>query len=163
MSVSMIIMRILYPEDSLLPGLPHKVMETIHLSKPELIITEGDSAAQPPKFMGPEPDYTWCYYFQKAELARQIDDWQLIVDLGDEAFRQSYFPNDVSELLPFIEGFARVRDWDRAEELTGEVIEDDSLQPILCSMWLKIGQEMEISAEEQDTIASIRIDLGCQS
>jgi hypothetical protein len=154
-------MRLLYPKDALLPGLPPKVQETIHLSKPELIIVNTGSSAKPPSFMGPEPEHAWCYYFQKAELARQMEDWHQIVELGEEAFDQSLSPNDVSELQPYIEGYARTRNLEKAKELTEEMFTNESLQPILCTVWSRIDQAMDLEEQEQSFITSLQNELGC--
>lgn len=154
-------MRLLYPEDALLPGLPPKVLETIHLSKPELILVNTGSSAKPPTFMGPEPEHSWCYYFQKAELARQMEDWQQIVDLGEDVFSQSLVPKDISELQPYIEGYAQTRNWEKAKELTEMMFSDKSLQPILCAVWSEIGQGLELEEQEQTFIISLKSELGC--
>ena len=39
-----------------------------------------------PKIYNPEPGHGWCYYFEQADLARQMGDWERVVKLGDEAF-----------------------------------------------------------------------------
>lgn len=59
------------------------------------------------KIIGPEPLHSWEYYFQKAELARQNNDWDQIVMLEIEANKKGLEPLSSSELHPFIE--ARIR------------------------------------------------------
>ena len=39
-----------------------------------------------------EPGHTWCYFYEKAELARQIQDWDQIVALGSEAAEKELRP-----------------------------------------------------------------------
>ena len=46
------------------------------LSDPNLIVNE--PRAQLPVFYGPEPERDFCYYFEKAELARQFKDWDSV-------------------------------------------------------------------------------------
>jgi len=55
---------------------------------------------------GSEPRHDWCYYFQKAQLARQQQDWQAVSQLGDEALTAGYTPNDQMEWLVFLQAFA---------------------------------------------------------
>lgn len=74
---------------------------------------------------GAEPDHDWCYYYQKASLARQQGDWQTIVDLGSQVMEQQLQPNDLSEWMPFYEGFARAGQMDMANE-TGALIRQDA-------------------------------------
>jgi len=63
------------------------------------------------------PTDTWCYYFEKADLARQFRDYQEIVRLGDEASSANLSPRVASEWLPFLEGYAWTGDWEQAEEI----------------------------------------------
>ncbi len=60
---------------------------------------------------GPEPDRSWCYYFEKADLARQFGDWDEILNLEREARRRGYSAHFGPELLPFIEAHAQSGDW----------------------------------------------------
>ena len=53
------------------------------LSDPNLIVNE--LRAQLPIFYGPEPERDFCYYFEKAELARQFKDWDSVVKYGESA------------------------------------------------------------------------------
>ena len=34
---------------------------------------------------GSEPPHLWCYYFEKADLARQLQDWQSVLQLEKQA------------------------------------------------------------------------------
>jgi hypothetical protein len=56
--------------------------------------------------LGREPAHDWCYYYQKAQLARQQRDWQEVTQLGEEALADGYAPNDAMEWLVFLQGFA---------------------------------------------------------
>ena len=39
------------------------------------VSTKASPAIPPNAVFGPEPEHNWCYYYQKAELARQQGDW----------------------------------------------------------------------------------------
>jgi hypothetical protein len=57
-----------------------------------------------PAIYQPEPAHGWCYYYQKASLARQRGDWDEISRLYDEATAKGLMANDKSEVFPFLEG-----------------------------------------------------------
>ncbi len=65
----------------------------------------------PEAIFGPEPEHTWCYFYEKAALAAQMDDWQTVLDLGEQAAQQGLKPADPVEWMPFL----------RAEVATGDV------------------------------------------
>jgi hypothetical protein len=77
-------------------------------SNVENIQTDG-TAPEPAGFIfGPEPDHvqTWCYYSQQAELALQNEDWDKIIQVGDQAAELYLSPNDRIEWTPFLQAYA---------------------------------------------------------
>ncbi len=112
----------------------------IHLSRLDLIETAHDPPATlPGRLRGGEPTQGWCYYFERADLARQREDWQAVASIGDQAFAQSDQPNQAEERIPFIEGYAHVGNWARALALTEEALEHNaSIGRILCHAWERI-------------------------
>ena len=89
------------------------------LGSTEWILPQPDRPAElPADLYNPEPAHGWCYYFEKADLARQQGDWQQVAALADQAFGLGDYPNDPTERLPFIEGYAHVERWEQAMELT---------------------------------------------
>lgn len=119
--------KVFNPQDEVFPNLPATMLEVLPLSDPGQILLDADPPARPPSILGIEPDHDWCYYFEKGDLARQKGDWQEVVSMGDEAFNRSFSPGDLFEYLPFIEGYAHVKDWDMARKLTAEVSADEAL------------------------------------
>ncbi len=69
------------------------------------VVMDGTAAQPPADIFGSEPSHTWCYYYQKAALARQQGDWTQVAALGDEAVGRGLAARDVSEWLPFLEGY----------------------------------------------------------
>jgi hypothetical protein len=124
---------------------------------------DAQPAARPPRILGPEPKHEWCYYFEKADLAGQQGDWQQVARLGDEAFAAAYFPNDRSELLPFVQGYARSGNWQEAERLSAEVGANSALKPALCSLWAVLQKAQGWKPEEINTIQGIKTKLDCSS
>ncbi len=81
-------------------------------------IATGQPSPTPPSIVfGAEPPHGWCYFYQKADLARQEGDWQTIVRLGDQAAAQGLKPGDPSEWIPFLEGYAAAGDMAKADQI----------------------------------------------
>ena len=74
-------------------------------SKIENIIDTG-TPELPAYAFGAELPHDWCYYYQKADLARQQGDWKEIARLGNEAQKLELHPNDQIEWMPFLQAYA---------------------------------------------------------
>jgi len=74
-----------------------------------------DLAASPkmpePLIFGEEPTHDWCYYFEKADLARQQEDWSTVVRLMDQARSSGFSANHILEYTPLFEAQYRLEDW----------------------------------------------------
>lgn len=121
--------------------------EASALSKPDRILRE--PSASMPRIYHPEPEHGWCYYFEKAELARQFGDWQEVVKLGNQAFKLDDSPNNPVERFVFIEGYAHAGDWERAVELSkvSYRVSKEYVGPLLCKLWKRIEAETVFSVE----------------
>lgn len=70
-----------------------------------------------------EPTQTdWCYYFERADLARQTGDWKTVLSLWSEANTKNLQPHDLTEYYPFIESFIHLGRFDQAVPLMERVI-----------------------------------------
>lgn len=65
------------------------------------LIKDEPSSVPPREIFGSEPQHGWCYYFQKASLARQLKDWGKLRKLKEEVTSKNLKPKDPSEWLPF--------------------------------------------------------------
>jgi hypothetical protein len=90
-------------------------------SRLENIIVDGEAPVPPADVFGTEPPRTWCYYFQKAELARQQGDWEEVARLGDEAQALSLHPNDQVEWIPFAQAYALLGDHEQVKGLSTRI------------------------------------------
>ncbi len=86
-----------------------------------LILPDAEPKPPPQGIFGREPAHGWCYYYQKAALARQRQDWAGVARLGDEAAQKGLSPQDVSEWMPFYGGYAQTGDIARANNI-GEIL-----------------------------------------
>lgn len=152
-------LRVLDPEidgdNRLLPPL---MRDGAFLSKPELIQTQ-NPVTLPEQFYNPELPHGWCYYFEKAELARQLGDWEGVIKLGRQARARDGLPNDPMERFVFIEAYAHTGDWPNARTTTKEAykISPEYTRAPLCRLWARIEREVGSSAEVTGAMA----DLGC--
>lgn len=109
----------------------------IPLSNPNLISTRTNQTAAIP-FVH-EPEHTWCYYYTKAELARQQGDWGKVIELFDEASSLGYKPADPFELLVFIEANAMTGNIEAAEKLSMDAVEmDKKVRKGVCQVWKRV-------------------------
>jgi hypothetical protein len=94
-----------------------------------------------PDIFGLEPAHTWCYYFEKADLARQMQDWKTILQLKTEADAHDYGPDLAAEYLPFIEAYAQTNQWEQAYQLSLTAHETGSGSGMaLCNAWRRYAQ-----------------------
>jgi hypothetical protein len=144
----------LIPEETLL-------REAAQLSSSQWI--GSDRKVDLPDIYGREPEHGWCFYFEKADLARQYGKWSEVVDLGNAAFSLGKGPGAPLELFLFIEGYAHTGDWGRALELSKqEFIQSPNFAgPLLCKLWGRILASTGESKEKELALLEIRTKLGC--
>lgn len=157
-------LRVIDPKrDVDLPIFPKELAEAVPSSHLSQIITNPPTSARPPQeIFGQEPEHQWCFYFQKAELARQQGNWQEVVKLGDEAFRLGFSPSEGAELFAFIEGYAYTGNWERAIELINLAHEKNhNLQIPLCKLMLKLQNETNPSHDVMQQVRNAKLSLEC--
>ena len=123
----------------------------------------GVNFTPPGAVFGNEPEHTWCYYYEKADLASQQSDWKSITQLWQEASTKGFRPRASVELIPFIEAFARSGDWKTAQDLTSSAnVYPPRAQSLLCSLWKNIEKSTQPDAQRAATLALLKNKLGCQ-
>lgn len=144
-----------YVSQDTFSSLPQTLTSNIELSNIGQV--EEDPQANPSQYFGSEPAHNWCYYFEKADLARQFDDWEQVVRAYQSATASGYTALLPSENLVFIEAFARLGDVPKAGKLSDSTIaQDHQLCKALVSVWERAAQASpEISAEAQKKTESL--------
>lgn len=92
-------------------------------SRADSILTEQPSQLPPGFLFGTEPAHDWCYYYQKASLARQRGQWDEITRLYQETVEGSLHPQDPIEWMPFLQAFAVTGDLQSLEERAPGIVE----------------------------------------
>ncbi|MGE5464130.1 MAG: hypothetical protein ACM3PS_12285, partial [Syntrophothermus sp.] len=131
------------------------------VANPSQIVTDPSTPPPDPDIFGPEPKRDWCYYFERADLARQMMDWDTVLALYREAQKNGFKPGLGSEYLPFIEAYAQTGDWQKAYELTRAAQKTNAgLKKILCTNWSRLGQ---LPSADMGVIQEARQTLSCDS
>ena len=96
-----------------------------------------------------EDKNTWCYYYEKADLARQYGDWNTVLRLWEEAQQHGYRPGNGFEYLPFIEAYIRMGDWENAFRLTKTANKiTEAMYFVLCPTWERLAGETPPNAQK---------------
>ena len=136
------------------------LVEAIPLSNPLNIIADVDQTAKI-SFL-PEPEHTWCYYFAKAELARQQGDWDQVIELVDKARSSGYEPEDPFEWLLYIEAQALTGNINDAEKLSEDVLkQDNGIRRGLCELWKRVQLHDPMTIEEETRLNQIISTFEC--
>jgi hypothetical protein len=107
-------------------------------SRVDRIVPTGTSPVPPVSIFGAEPAHDWCYYYQKASLARQNGDWQEIGKLYDEVRKLGLETDDKSEMIPFFEGLVNSGRYEDAKALYREEIKgQNEMRFPLCAFLAK--------------------------
>ncbi len=138
-------LQVLAPDDQMLPILPELTAQGVLVSDLSRIRRQAnlDRAALEAIF-GIEPEPDWCYFYQKAGLALQFEDYGMVIELERQALETGLSPNNPLEWLPFIEARARNGEWQLAAVRTVEVFEESNLsvnRRYLCDFWSRISQD----------------------
>lgn len=146
---------------------PDYLRATLALSNLAVILPtpqQGQAPPRPPAAVyGAEIARGWCYYYEKADLARQAKDWPAVAALGNQAFAAGDYPNDPIERFPFIEGYAHAGEWAKALALSRDAVKITPLtRPMLCALWQRIQRETPHTAEQSDAIQAMRGELECK-
>ena len=119
--------------------------------------------AQMPTIYDPEPAHGWCYYFEQADLARQMGNWELVGRLGDEAFSLTDYPNDPVERFVFIEGYAHLNNWERMKELAFQSykVSPNYVGPLLCKLLDRIDHEVPAGNDKESSLNDLNTKFSC--
>ena len=143
--------------------LPQNILQSLPLANLGMIIPNPAKTVEPPAFMfSPQPTQNWCYLFEKADLARQVGDWEMIAHLGQDSDENFMYPNDLSEYLVFIEAYAHTGRWQNAQEFSMKVAHwAPVLKPSLCEIWLRAQNSQDLSNDDQAMVTEMMHDLSC--
>ena len=154
---------VLRPELRNAGGLTTAARTWLELSDPSRI--QITPAKQPPSaIFGAEPPRSWCYYFEKADLARQYEQWDEVGSLWRQAEAAGVRASNGVELVPFIEAAAQQGDWSGAQAITRKAQSlPDRSTSLFCDVWRELDQSTSPTVERDTIVAEIQQNLGCQA
>ena len=140
--------RILSSEDQeAYPNLSERMRQAITLSNLDNIQAQSAPPSASTRYaiaeslLGPEPAHGWCYYYARAELARQQQDWAAIAGLDEQAITAGLSPSDPLEWLPFVEAGASLGQFEHAAERTRQALaQRPFLRKPFCAAWQRASQ-----------------------
>lgn len=142
------------------PDMPESLADASALARTDLIRTDAARAAVPPNHYWPEAVNGWCYYYEKADLARQKQDWDAVTQLGDTALNLESQTGDPSEYLVFLEGYTRAGQMDKAQNLSRKILEmDAAFKPRLCLFWQRMTGQAETRAGAEEWLETLDCGL----
>lgn len=149
---------VLRPQDAEYRYLPEPMKEAVRSSSYRNIQPQAAVSALYPVIV-PENRDTWCYFYQKADLARQLDDPETVVSLWKQAQDRGFRPDNGFEYIPFIEAYAQLGDWEQAFQLTRTANRmTQAMYFILCPTWKELAQGTP-AARQKDAFVSEAYDL----
>ncbi len=121
-------------------------------SRLENVLTEGELQTPPAIMFGPEPEHGWCYFYQKADLARQRGEWEQIPDLLKQALDQGHYPEDGLEWMPFLQASAVLGEVDQVRNTAKLVATDKFLRVQVCGIMTEFMQGETLNEEVKSVI-----------
>ncbi len=156
---------VLSPLDANNAYLPAENSELVTHSNLGNIFTTPEKSNYPPSHIfGAEPRHDWCYYFEKADLARQESDWPQVINLMEEAQKKGFKPNYGIEWLPLVTAEVATEDWTQAVE-TSQRIHDMHARndSMLCATWESMLSSTSDFAAAQESFHQVSAFANCNS
>jgi hypothetical protein len=157
-------LKVLDPSMATNPGLIGSELQYADFSNPVQIEAAPAQAVTPPAdIFGREPPHDWCYYYEKADLASQIQDWNTVAKLAKEAAQAGLGPHNGTELIPFIEGYAHLEQWQPAYQYTRDAMHMDGNRyyRFMCSLWQTLNGETPTSQDKETAVINLNRALSC--
>jgi hypothetical protein len=127
----------------------HRTMVVAPYSRLDNVLPDTAFHEPPRTIFGAEPSHDWCYYYQKAALARQQEDWEAIRVLHQEALELGLYPNDSVEWLPFAQAYTALGDLDKLQTLKKIILADPYLTAQTCQILTAMSASHPIDPEIQ--------------
>ncbi len=147
-------LRVLDPvRDADLRIMQNELLNAVPISNPGVINTDLSATHWLPEYIfgSPETDREWCYYYQKADLARQAGNWQQALTTIEDAYAKRLGPQEPSEILLPIEIYGMNGNWQRVDELLSEAYRTNSqFRNQYCKTLDKIADETADSMTDSD-------------
>ena len=141
-------------EDRYNPYLEEGMHDFIRYQNRSRIRLESDRVLPAPVF-GTDFDHDWCYYFEKADLALDKEDYAEALRLYDEASANGYHAGNALEMRPFIKAAAFSGDWEKALEWSENAnsVRPDQTTAYFRNLWKILDRDVPDSDEKAAAVA----------
>ena len=108
----------------------------------------------PADIFGTDYVHDWCYYFEKADLAFDRQDYAEALRLFDEAAANGISMGNATEMRPFIKSAALSGDWDKALDwsATANNVKPDRTTGYFANLWRILDRDIPDSPEKSDAM-----------
>jgi hypothetical protein len=141
-------------------AIPLSIKQALMLSNKNLI--KENVYSEMPSIFNKEPGHSWCFLYERADLALQLGDWDEIVHLGDQIPYINEKPSDLSEYFPFIEGYAKTSNFDSAVKLSRLIFntspDNNSMQ---CALWKRLLARIPLDKLPESVATLFHSELKC--
>jgi len=152
-------LRFLVVSDGNDPSLPALTKSMAVLSNPAWVSSAsaiGSTASPMTGIFPPAQTGSWCEYYEKADLARSLGQWDEVGRIAAQAGDLVQKAIAPTELFPFIEGYAALGNWAQAVTLSQAVVTANPiLQGPVCSLWTKIDKALPVSPDKSASLKSV--------
>lgn len=151
---------VIRPQDSAFRKLTPLLKEASHLSALNRIDISAVPASSFLQAVGLEHPIDWCTYYQKADLARQSEDYKDAIALWRDARQQGLSPGSYFEYILFVDAFVQEERWKDAADLTLEATRKFPIaRPVMCDYWNSLPE----AVEREEALGKLESKLDCFS
>ncbi len=127
---------------------PGNLMMIAPQSNIDNVVTDAKPSTPQEFAFGAEPEKSWCYYFEKAELALQMKNWDEVSALGEKAIHLEYHPEDQSEWMPFLMAYAISGNDVRVKQTASKITGSKFLRLQACEMLTNLKEPLKPNIQE---------------
>lgn len=144
----------------ILPDEMRQMAQVIDLAR---ISPVPDSDDYPPvNIFFPEPVHTWCYYYQKIELARQQENWVQVLDLWEQAQDGGHTPQHGYEYLGVVLGLMHDGQFSQAVNFSQQAVNrSEPTASLLCQLWAQSAKDFSDQPEFEPAWQEIQESISC--
>ena len=131
-------LQILSMRDAEKPYVPDSSRGLLSVSNLSRISREppSDGYLPPEDIFGAEPNRNWCYFYQKAELAYQYEEWDDVIQFMEDAKEAGVRPSDMQEYLPLLGAYLYSDDFESALKHSVRMHTlSDKIDDSVCATW----------------------------
>ncbi len=153
----------LTPEDGAFETLPAEMRQMASVIDLTRISAQPGSGDYPPaEVFQAEPAHTWCYYYQKIELARQLGDWPHALQLWQQAQDGGHQPQHGYEYSGVVLAMLHEGQFAQAVNLTQQAVNrSEETASLFCSLWAQSAGEYEEEPDFGPAWQEVQQTLAC--